>query len=150
MNPANNNPQNKPVNKPSNSDTSAQITATPAGKEAESITASSEKISEIKSEIDITPEVAKAGVKKINVESIELPPDVIKLGVTSSGVSQPVVSTINQPSVNLPISDDKVISGLSAQVTTALRWLSVWCIKKLQKAHLRLRVIHGKIIRVNN
>lgn len=150
MNPANDNPQNQTVSTPNVSDSPSQISTPSSGKEAESVSTSADKITEIKSEIDISPEVVKAGVKKVGEDSIELPPDVTKLGVNPSGASLPVASNTSQTSVSLPISDDKVLLGLSAQVTSALRWLSVWCLKKLQKAHLTLRVIHGKIIRVNS
>lgn len=110
---------------------------------------SAETVAEISTEIEVPEEVEKAGVKRIG-ETIELPPDVKKLGVTHAGVSVPVGSVAALPAVALPISDQQVVTGLHAQVLSALRWLSVWCIKKLKKAHVALKVIHGKVMRVKN
>jgi hypothetical protein len=106
----------------------------------------SEQIKEITPRLEVPEEVEKAGVTKIG-ETIELPPDVKKLGVTHAGAQTPVVTTALPP-VTLPISDQQVATGLHAQVASALLWLAVWCIKKLKKAHLTLKVIHGKIVRV--
>ena len=108
----------------------------------------SETVSEIITEVEISPEVEKAGVTAYR-ETIELPPDVKKLGVTPTGAATPVVTAVVPP-VILPISDDKVVAGLHAQILSSLRWLAVWCIKKLKKAHIILKTIHGKIIRVRN
>ena len=104
----------------------------------------SEALSEVSSEIEMAQEVEQAGVKKIG-ETIELPPDVKKLGVTPS---VPAVTSTALPSVVLPISDQKVIQGLHIEMANALRWLAVWCIKRLKKAHIALKAVHGKIIRV--
>lgn len=151
MNPAKNIVQNQPLSASNKPDSSRNISASTVGKETESISLdSTDKFTEINSEVEISPELTHIGVKQTVEETIKIPADIAKLGVTSIGATQAVASTTKIPAVSLPISDDKVISGLSAQVTTALRWLSVWCIKKLQKAHLTLRVIHGKIVRVKN
>jgi hypothetical protein len=80
---------------------------------------------------------------------VEIPPDVKKMGVIHSGVATPVVSNVT-PAVVLPISDKQILSGLHSNITTAARWLAVWCIRKLQKAHVALKLIHGKIIRVED
>lgn len=105
-----------------------------------------EMAQEISQEVEIPKEVERMGVTKIR-EEIELPPDVKKLGVAPSSSTVPVATTI-LPQIVLPISDQNVLVGLHAKVTIALRWLAVWCIRKLKKAHLTLKVIHGKIIRV--
>lgn len=126
------------------------VTATSTGlKEHEPVLVPAETVHEISAEIEVPEEVEKAGVRRIG-ETIELPPDVKKLGVTHAGVSVPVGSVAALPAVALPISDQQVVTGLHAQVLSALRWLSVWCIKKLKKAHVALKVIHGKVMRVKN
>jgi hypothetical protein len=118
------------------------------GKEHESLqVAGIEEVKEISKEIEIPEEVKKAGVT-LKKETIELPPDVKKLGVTPTGASVPISQAAVLPKVSLPISDDQVIVGLHTQITNALHWLAIWCIKKLKKAHIILKVIHGKIIRV--
>lgn len=153
MNSANiGNQDNKQVaNDTSSVPVSAQpVSATSTGlKEQEpAATVSAETVAEISTEIEVGQEVEKAGVRRIG-ETIELPPDIKKLGVTHAGASVPVGS-VALPGVALPISDQQVVTGLHAQVLSALRWLSVWCIKKLKKAHVALKVIHGKVMRVKN
>ena len=111
------------------------------------ISGGSETAREISSEIEVPKEVERAGVMKVS-ETIELPPDIKKLGVTPSGSSVPVSASQTLPKIVLPISDQQVVTGLHISITSALKWLSIWCIRKLQKAHIALKVIHGKIIRV--
>lgn len=106
-----------------------------------------ETVQPISHEVEIPPQAEQAGMTA-TVETIELPPDVKKLGVTSTGTAGSAINTAAVPSVTLPIPDDKVISGLHAQIISSLRWLAVWCVRKLQKAHIILKVIHGKIIRI--
>ena len=124
--------------------------STTIGKERESLSGvPSEAIQSISTEIEIPEEVERVGVTKVS-DTIEIPPDIKKLGVTSTYVSSPTGSAVNSvlPKVVLPISDEEVVTGLHAQITSALRWLSVWCIKRLKKAHLVLKTVHGKIMRV--
>lgn len=120
------------------------------GKESEAVTISaSETVQEVSKVPEIPKEVESAGITAVS-GTIELPPDVKKLGVTQSGASVPVTTTTALPQVVLPISDQQVMAGLHAKITSAFRWLSAWCIKKLKKAHIALKVIHGKIIRIRN
>lgn len=111
--------------------------------------AQAEAVGEVPKEPEVAPEVERVGVT-VTRESIELPPDVKKLGVTPAGSSVPVATSATIPPVVLPISDQQVVTGLHAQIISSLRWLAVWCLKKLQKAHIMLKVIHGKIIRVKD
>lgn len=125
---------------------------TPVGslhKEQEAIKSTSgEVVQEVIKDVEISPVVERAGVTAVNRQSIELPPDVKKLGVTPSGTSTPVSTTTT--TVVLPISDQQVVAGLHAQIVSSLRWLAVWCLKKLQKAHIILKNIHGKIVRIKS
>lgn len=120
----------------------------PVGKEGETLSVPKEAVQEVVSEIELTKEVVDAGVEKQGDVIVELPPDVKKLGVIQTGSTTPLVTSTPTVQVSLPISDNQVVVGLHAQVTSALRWLALWCVKKLAKAHLALKVIHGKIVRV--
>ena len=105
----------------------------------------SEIVQEVGKQVEIPSEVEKAGVIHYK-ETIEIPPDVRKMGLTPTGANVPVVS--QTPQVTLPVSDQIVYQGLHADFTNAVKWLAVWCMKKLKTAHLALKKVHGKIIRV--
>lgn len=77
-------------------------------------------------------------------ETIELPPDLMKLGLKS-------VSNTKFPgykNIKLPLSDEKIIVGQKAPITSSLRWLATFALYILTQAHLGLKVIHGHVIRV--
>lgn len=114
-------------------------------KESEPIK-SAEPLQTITSEAEIAPEVTKAGVQVLK-ETIELPPDLAKLGVAPSGTGAVITAAV-PAQVVLPLSDDQVVVGLHQKVTSALRWLAAWCVKKLKKAHIVLKTVHGRIVRV--
>ncbi|OGG00966.1 hypothetical protein A3D78_07460 [Candidatus Gottesmanbacteria bacterium RIFCSPHIGHO2_02_FULL_39_14] len=125
----------------------SQTVSTPIhGKEAEIAPVSvKEDLKEISAEIEIPQEVKKTGVQEIR-GTIDLPPDIQKLGVIPSAPQASVSAAITTAS--LPLSDDKILQGVNAPVTSALKWLAFWCLRNLRKAHLVLKLIHGKIIRV--
>lgn len=148
-------PAQNTANKPNNDKAAPPITmlsgvASGVSREHEfsSITPA-ETVSDISQEVELSKEVEKAGVEVIK-DTIELPPDIKKLGITPMGSSVPVSPAAQLPQVVLPISDQTVIAGLHAQILSSLRWLSVWCVRRLKKAHITLKQIHGKIIRVKN
>jgi len=146
MNPAQNTAQsdiNQKIPPPASSVISSSV-----GKEQEAVKiTAAEAVSAVSAEATLPEEVEKAGVQIVK-ETIELPPDVKKLGVTTTGPSVPVTTTAAIPQVTLPISDQQVVAGLHAQVLSSLRWLAIWCIRRLKKAHIALKKIHGKIVRV--
>lgn len=143
-------PSVTPVQNPNNTPQAPISIGSSQGKEFETVKITdSEAVGEVSKEPEIPKEVEKAGVVKVS-ETIELPPDVKKLGVTPSSSSIPMNVTQVLPKVVLPISDQQIIVGLHAKVTSAFKWLSIWCIRQLKKAHVALKVIHGKIIRVKN
>ncbi|TRZ50855.1 hypothetical protein D4R99_05275 [bacterium] len=77
-------------------------------------------------------------------ETIELPPDLKKLGLQS-------VSSTKFPgykNIKLPISDEKIIVGQKAPITSGIRWLSTLALYILGQAHLGLKVVSGHVIRV--
>ncbi|MGB9883414.1 MAG: hypothetical protein ACPLRN_02770 [Microgenomates group bacterium] len=77
-------------------------------------------------------------------ETIELPPDLKKLGLQSVTSSQ----FSSYQTIKLPLSDEKIIMGLHAPITSSLRWLATLSFYLLQKAHLTIKVVGRKIIRV--
>lgn len=123
----------------------SQLISASHSKEGEAISLKSESIENLDREIELSSEVKEVGVEKLQ-GTIELPPDVKKLGVTHSGSQTPVATSA--VTISLPLSDDQIISGSQAPITSALKWLSVWCLKRLKSLHLALKNIHGKIVRV--
>lgn len=102
-------------------------------------------LEEVSQELKLSPELEQAGVVNRS-DTIELPPDIRKMGVTASGPSQPVgIAT----SVTLPLSDDQIVVGLHAQIVSSIRWLAEWCVKRLKKAHVHLKQLGGKVVREN-
>lgn len=100
--------------------------------------------SEVGREMEKVPEeIEKAGVTLVRKETIEIPPAVRKLGVKPVGPATPVPTT---PTVVLPLSDQQIVAA--GPVTAAISWLAAWCLRQLKKAHLVLKKVHGKIIRV--
>lgn len=80
-------------------------------------------------------------------EEIDIPPDLKQIGV-----QHPAHSTSHIPmqyqNVKLPISDDKVIQGLQQPIDSSMRWLAEFAMYILRHAHLGLKVVHGKVVRV--
>lgn len=77
-------------------------------------------------------------------DTIELPPDLKKLGLQSVQSNQ----FSSYKTIKLPLSDEKIIIGLHSPITSSLRWLATFAVYLLQKAHLNLKVVGGKVIRV--
>lgn len=110
-------------------------------KEAEPMT--SDKF-EIKEVVEQKPEAEVRPFISPRQETIELPPDLKKFGLKSvSGTKFP-----SYKNIKLPISDEKIIVGQKAPVTSALRWLSTIALYILGQAHLGLKVVRGHVIRV--
>lgn len=78
-------------------------------------------------------------------ETIKLPPDLKKMGLKSVSATSSFSSYQN---VKTPLADDKVLTGLHAPITSSLRWLATLALYILRQAHLTLREIHGKVVRV--
>lgn len=99
---------------------------------------------ELMTDIELEPDVEQAGVT-ITSETIEIPPDLKKMGVQAMGSSNVFTSAT---AMKLPLTDDQIVIGLHSQVMMSLRWLSEWCIKKLKIAHVHLKVMTGgKVVR---
>lgn len=77
-------------------------------------------------------------------ETIELPPDLKRMGLQA--VSQSQFS--DYKNIKLPINDEKIIVGQKAPITSSIRWLATFALYILAQAHLVLKVVHGHVIRV--
>ena len=80
-------------------------------------------------EVIIPKEVAAAGVK-VRPTTIPIPPAVANMGVKPAGMNVPVQTT---STVILPLSDSQIASGLHQSITSSLRWLAEWCIRRLKQ-----------------
>lgn len=77
-------------------------------------------------------------------EIVNLPPELKKLGLHEvSSTKFPASKTIN-----LPLSDEKIVTGLHAPVTSSLRWLATLAEYLLKMMHVQLKVVSGRVIRV--
>jgi len=77
-------------------------------------------------------------------ETIELPPDLKKIGLQPASPTQ----FSRYQNIKLPISDEKIVVGLHAPIASSFRWLATLAVYVLQQAHLGLKTIHGKVVRV--
>lgn len=114
-------------------------------KEGEPVVAKKEITSEIQEVVEHEPDAEVESFVSPRSDSIKLPPDLAKMGVQSSNNSNDFPAYKN---VKLPISDDKVISGLHAPLSSSLRWLATFAIYLLARAHLGLKVVKGHVVRV--
>lgn len=110
-------------------------------KEAEPIAAEKFEIKEV-SEDNLEEEVRPFISPRS--ETIELPPDLQKLGLQTV----PSTQYASYKNIKLPLSDEKIIVGQKAPITSSIRWLSTLALYILGQAHLGLRVVHGHVIRV--
>ena len=113
-------------------------------KEVEPISRSQE-FSEIQEVVEHEPSEEVTGYVKVHKETIQLPPDLKKIGVQSSQTTSQFPSYQN---VKLPISDDKIVTGLHQPINTSIRWLATLAMYLLRRAHLSLKIIGGKVIRI--
>lgn len=93
---------------------------------------------------ELEPEVEKAGVQQVSGE-VQIPQPVSQMGVKHAG---PTVPVSGQVAVTLPITDDQILVGLHKNIFDAFRWLAEWSVRRLKMAHLALKKVGGKIIRV--
>lgn len=99
---------------------------------------------EIQEVVEHKPEEEVLTYVTPRAETIDLPPDLKHFGL------QPATTTQfpSYQNIKLPISDEKITVGLHAPITSSLRWLATLAVYLLQQAHLGLKTIHGKVIRV--
>jgi hypothetical protein len=76
----------------------------------------------------------------------EIPEEVEKAGVKHAGSTAPVGKKPTKQ-VKLPLTDDEIVKGLHAHVWQSIRWLALWCVRKLKKAHVMVKEVHGRLVR---
>ncbi|MBI3620403.1 hypothetical protein HY214_04670 [Candidatus Roizmanbacteria bacterium] len=94
--------------------------------------------------IEHEPEETVKPYVQARPETIKVTPELQTAGV------QPA-ATIQFPTygnMKLPLADEKVLTGLHAPLTSSIRWLATLTVYILKLAHLKLRKIHGKVMRV--
>jgi len=81
---------------------------------------------------------------QIRPETIKLPPGLKKIGLQpiSSG------SFSGLKNITIPIRDDRVVVGLRAPITSSFRWLATLAVYVLSQAHISLKSVGGKTIRM--
>lgn len=102
------------------------------------------QLEEVRKELELAPEVKEAGVE-VKSEEVVLPPSVQQMGVVATDVNQPVVQA---PTGNVPLPDEKIGSNSGGSIRASLTWLAQWCLRQLKKAHVTLKKVHGKIVRI--
>ncbi len=118
---------------------------TPVGKpkEAEPIPSKLEKY-EVKEVVEHQPEEEVRPFAQPRAETIEIPPDLKKIGLQATTTTQ----FPSYQNIKLPLSDDKIIAGLHQPITSSIRWLATLALYLLRQVHLALKVVHGKVVRV--
>lgn len=76
---------------------------------------------------------------------IDLPEDVRDLGVE---VIEHPIQYPAHVSIKVPLSDEKIIQGKKLPLDSSFRWLAEVCLFILHKAHIRLKIAHGKAERI--
>ena len=108
-----------------------------------------ERTKEIKDQIAELEKGADVEAKEIRGE-IELPQIVKDAGVEKIGEDTPLSET---PQIELPMDDTKIfksykqIKNLHQDISSSVNWLAVWCIRQLAMLHIKLKEVHGKIVR---
>ncbi|KKQ01533.1 MAG: hypothetical protein US11_C0007G0026 [Candidatus Roizmanbacteria bacterium GW2011_GWA2_36_23] len=114
------------------------------GKESQPVPLTKEKSIEIKEAVEYEPDAETYPFVQKSHDTIVLPPDLQKLGLQPATTSQ----FSNYQNIKLPITDDQIVAGLHAPVTSSLRWLATFALYLLRKAHLGLKIIHGHAVRI--
>lgn len=85
-------------------------------------------ITEVGQELPLPPEVIKAGVT-IHPTSVVLPKSVQQMGVKVVGNTIPKQTK----TVTIPLTDDQIAKGLKQSITSSIRWLATWCVRRLKQ-----------------
>ena len=116
-------------------------------KEAEPVSAKKEPLI-LQETVSDTEKVAKEVAPYVEVQpdekQVELDPELIKAGLQPIGSDQ----FSSAFKVALPIADERIVQGLQEPLTSSWRWLSELAVYLLSQAHLKLKQIHGRVVRV--
>lgn len=96
------------------------------------------------SEIKKPKEVAEH-IKEVS-QRPEIPKDVEKAGLQHTGPTTPFRQATKE-TAKLPLTDDEIVKGLHAHIWESIRWMSIWCVRQLKKAHVAIKEVHGRLIR---
>lgn len=113
-------------------------------KESQPISTKQEMTAEMQEAVEHKPEKEVSTYVMPRAETIDLPPDLKQFGLQPAATTQ----FPSYQNITLPISDEKITVGLHAPITSSLRWLATLAIYLLHRAHLGLKTIHGKVVRV--
>lgn len=97
--------------------------------------------------VEHEPEAELSSYVQSRQETIKLPED---LKQETGAQELPPTQFSTHQEVKLPISDEEIEEGRKKPVTSSFRWLAEFCLYLLHQAHLTLKNIHGKIVRVKN
>lgn len=81
----------------------------------------------------------------LHSDSIKLPPDLKKIGITTNDDSQ-FKAALNR--IKLPISDERIIEDLKAPPSESKRWFATLLMYILERAHLTLKKVGTKVVRI--
>jgi len=78
-------------------------------------------------------------------ETINLPPDLKKIGV-KTGEEDQFKEAMNK--IKFPISDERIMENLKASPSESRRWFATILLYILERAHLTLRKVGTKVVRI--
>jgi len=111
------------------------------------IASTSSEISSL--ELPIEEEESSEGVEEYitpHPETIQLPPDLKKIGIQATNDDTQFKSALYK--LKLPISDEKIMDDLKASPTESKRWYATILFYMLKMAHLTLKKVGSKVVRV--
>ncbi len=79
-------------------------------------------------------------------ESISLPPDLKKLGAQTPQTDDQFAAALYK--IKLPVSDERIMEDLKASPSESKRWFATLLVYILAQAHLTLKRIGTKVVRV--
>ena len=81
---------------------------------------------------------------KVRAETVELPEELKNMGLHAATTAE----FSDYQNIKLPMSDEKIIAALHQPITSSIRWLATLYEYLLKQAHLVLKVVNGKVVRV--
>ncbi|MBI5151451.1 MAG: hypothetical protein HZA34_02660 [Candidatus Pacebacteria bacterium] len=89
------------------------------------------QVIETEKSAEIPPEV-ESWMEKVDHHEIAAPKEVVVADQTSA---QPTGHYASDPVIILPISHQKVQTGMKKSVAESIRWLAEWCLRVIKKFH---------------
>lgn len=119
--------------------------APPLTKEGEPMRSKEEMQTEIRVAAEHQPDKEVEEYIEVKPDAIDVTPDLQQAGVEATTQTSQF-QTVKQ--VKVPLSDDKVQIGLQQPVTSSFRWLAELTVYLLKLAHISLRKVENKLVRV--